>query len=234
MKKIALRITTIILTLVIIFGVAFYFYNHFKTAESKAKSEKAINEITTLNFIKPDLSSEVKDRFQKDFNKQAQSFLEDKGKSAGSYWPLLSIGAIKQEAGDYQGAEQAWLLAAKLQPKAYPPYGNLGYLYFHYFKDFAKAETAYLQAIANDPEQLQYYVALHQIYRYFYKQDTNLAEEILLQGLEVQPDNIGLLEELARYYKDTNKKDQAVEIYQKVLTLDPKDELASQMLKQLK
>ncbi|MFA6410061.1 MAG: hypothetical protein WCW26_00585 [Candidatus Buchananbacteria bacterium] len=233
MLKNKFGILTVILSLIIVVGIGLFFYNQYTIFGRKTSEQNYIKEISTLKIVDPEGLGKDQEKFKSNFNQQAQGFLADNGKTSASYWPLISLGALKQQVGDYAGAEQAWLLAAQLQPKAYPPYGNLGYLYFHYLKDYARAETAFLKALENDPAQIQYYAELRQLYQYFYKKDQNLAETIVLKGLENNKDNLGLLEELVTYYKDTNNFDKAIQTCQRVLKINPKDQFAIQTLKEL-
>lgn len=224
-------ILTVVVALAIAGGLGYYFYLQFNPPQ--LARQKEIKEITTLNLEnKNDLTPELVEKIKAGFDKEAQILLANPD-SVGAYWPLLTIGSIKQQVADYAGAEQAWLLAVKLQPKAYPPYGNLGHLYFRYLQDYPRAEQAYLKAIENSPQQALYYGELYQVYRYFYKNDTSAAEDILIKGLAVNPDSIDLMMELAGYYKDTGEKQKAIEWFDKIIKLDAKNEYAKQMLFEL-
>lgn len=226
----------LILTIIIILGIAgglgYYFYLQLNPPQSARQKE--IKEITTLNLNnKNDLTLELIEKIKASFDKEAQTILANPN-SANAYWSLLAIGSIKQQVADYAGAKQAWLLAAELQPKAYPPYGNLGHLYFRYFQDYPNAEKNYLKAIENNPQAVSYYGELYQIYHYFYKNDTKADESILLQGLVANPDNIEILMDLGSYYKDKDQAQKAIQAFEKILQLDAKNDFAKQMLAELK
>lgn len=216
-------IVTAVLALIVLASVSIYLYDNYKKSKVVVDYNKTIEEIATLNIIRTDLTPEQILEFKEDFAKKATTFLRDP-EDVSRYMTLLTMGATKKEVGDYKGAEQAWLWASKIQPNAYPPYSNLGYLYFHHFQDFEKAEQAYLKVIDTAPMVDVGYFELYQIYRYFYKQDSNLAESILIKGIENNPLNNGLMSELADYYKDMSQKDKAIEWYNKALEIEPNDE----------
>jgi len=227
-KKIKI-IATIILGLIILASITFYFHGQYKESQALAEYQKTIEEISTSNIVRTDLSPERIEKIKEAIEPKITIFLNNP-EDVSSYIATLSIGAFKQDVGDYQGAEQAWLWASKIQPKAYPPYSNLGYLYFRHFQDFAKAEEAYLKVVELAPYTDIGYLELHQIYRYFYKQDSGLAEAILMQGIKANPQNNGLMAELGDYYKDTDQRDKAIEWYQKALEIEPNDQYTNQQL----
>jgi len=233
-RLIKIIIQIIILT-VLVGGLAFYFYNDYQKSKiTKDSKSEIINQIITLKIVRDDLDQRKINRYRKAFEVQTKKFLADP-QSAEAFWALIKIEQIKQLVGDYQGAEQALLWAVKLQPKSYLAHGNLANLYFHHFKDFAKAEEHYLKAIeSNNPKTLSYYLDLHQLYRYFYKQDTNLAEEILKQGITKYPQTTDLMLVLADYYRSLDRNQEAIEYYQKVLKINPQSQVAKKGLEDLK
>lgn len=236
-KKIKI-ISQIIIVLVIAAGISYYFYNQYYLEPKQQINEKTkiINEIAALKFIKQDLDQAQKDKYQKKFDDQAKIFLVNTNNAAG-FWPLITISQIKEITGDFKGAEQALLLAADLQPQAYTAHANLADLYFHTFKDFAKAEEHYLKAIEpDDPKTLNFYLELHEIYDHFYKQDTALAEDILKQGIERYSgasETVELMLTLAQYYQKNGKIEQAREYYQKALKIYPDSQVAKKALEEL-
>jgi len=225
MNKKFIFITGIII-LAIISGLIFYFFSQYYKTEPVGDSKtEIIQQIITLTFVNEDLDEELKQKYQRLFDPQAKKFL-DNPESAEAYWPLIRIEQVKELAGDYDGAVQALIWANRLQPESYVVNGNLAHLYFRQYQDFVRAEEYYLKAIEPDGMQtVNYYLDLHEIYRYFYKTDTNLAEDILKQGIERLPEETDLMAILAH---------EAEEYYRMMLKVNPDSQVAKDGLISLK
>ena len=227
--KIVVQIVVIVLFMI---SLGYYFYLDYQKG-SENKEGETIDQIVNLNFIKQELSQEEINKYQETFDTQSKIFSEDPV-SPKAFQSLIVIAQIKQFVEDYNGAKQALLWAIDLQPKSYLANGNLANLYFRYYEDFAKAEEYYLKVIElNDPQVIPYYYDLHEIYRYFYKQETTMAEDILKQGIEKYPKETNLMAVLAYYYKDTDRKNEAIEYYRKILEINPNSQVAKQGLNNL-
>jgi len=232
-KKVKITLQVVIVIL-LASALGYYFYSDYlKTTIQKDPKTETIKEITILKFIKEDLDEEKKDEYQETFEEAAEEFI-DNPETAEAFWPLIEIGRVKQLAGDYDGAKQALIKAVELQPGSHLAHANLANLYFRHYHDFAKAEEHYLKAIEpNDPRVVVYYYDLHEIYRYFHKTDTTLAEDILKQGIERYPEETNLMAILAHYYKNLDRKEEAIEYYQKILEINPDSEVAKKGLESL-
>ncbi|MFH1551727.1 MAG: tetratricopeptide repeat protein, partial [bacterium] len=189
-----------------------------------------------LRIFKQGLTEEELSAYKDDFEIQQKMFL-DYPDGPESYWALVKIARIKQLVEDYDGANQALFLAANLSPESYLAWANLGNLNFRHYKDFVKAEEYYLNAIKPYSAQvIPYYMDLYEIYRYFYKQETTLAEDILKQGIEKYQgvDRVtDLISTLAYYYRETGRIEQAKEYYQKMLEINPDSQTAKKALSEL-
>ena len=135
--------------------------------------------------------------------------------------PWLQVGLYKHAIGDNEGARDAWAYAGILRPKNIASFKNLGDLYWHDLPDFLKSEQNYRRVIENDPTYLGAYVSLSELYRYSYLEKAPLAEQVLFEALEVAPEEPDLIAYIARFYAETDKRDQAVEYYQKLRVLRP-------------
>lgn len=145
----------------------------------------------------------------------------------------IQLGGIKKMFGDYQGAIAAWNYVAMVRPKDATGYNNLGDLYWHYLRDFVKAEASYKKAIENFPENLGLYKDLSDLYRFDYKEKAHLADDTLLKALKVSPKSITALAWLGGYYRDTGDKQKAREYFQRALDLDPGNTPIQTELKEL-
>jgi len=79
---------------------------------------------------------------------------------------------------------------------------NLGNLYHYDLKNYPKSEESFLKAVGNNADNVQAYIGLHELYKYSYKQDTDLAIDTLVEGIEANPRSTDLLITLASYYKE--------------------------------
>lgn len=103
---------------------------------------------------------------------------------------------------DFDGAIEIWeYLSISAEGETISKI-NLGNLYHYELKEFEKSESAFKDALVINKKIIEAYTGLHELYKYSYKQDTTLATDILLEGLEKNPNNIDLLIALASYYKE--------------------------------
>ncbi len=146
---------------------------------------------------------------------------------------VLEIGLIKKNVGDYEGARDAWEYLGKKRPKNSISFGNLGDLYANFLNDPRRAEEAYRTAIENDPQEINYYMGLSEVYRYRLPEGEK-AEEVLLEGISQTDGDVTLLNYLAGYYRDKGMIEQAIEYYEKSLAKEPENEAVRRELDRLK
>lgn len=147
--------------------------------------------------------------------------------------PWLQAGVIKKVIGDFEGARDAWEYASLIRPRNFVSFKNLGELYWHYLPDYPRAEVNLFRAIENEPAFVDSYISLSDMYRYSWKEKADLADDILLQGIEKNPESTDLMRHLGRYYKETGERDRAIEYYRKILEIKPDDELVRDELRTL-
>lgn len=234
----------IIVCLVVGAGLAYnYFFPVNKDDGSTVWPDRAefVASLQTLDIKLPDLTEEQKTRYKNDFEvslkalNQAMDSIAKEGEGVVPlmYRPLLSLGSINRDVGDYAKAESAFYYASLIQPNAYPPYAQLGDLYFRYLKDYKKAETYYLKAVEIPSTYLEdYYYNLYELYRFFLK-DEKRAEDILIAGFEKYPHETNILASLANYYKEVGRTDEAITTYRKLLEVKPDSIVAKQALEKL-
>jgi len=232
-KKTKITIQIIVVVLVAT-ALGYYFYlDYQKSKIPEDPKAEVIKQIATLRFVREDLTEEKKAEYQEKFDQRAVIFFNNP-EGVEAFWPLIGLAQIKELVGDIEGAKQALIWAVALQPQSYVAHGNLANLYFHHYQDFAKAEEHYLKAIEpDDPGTITYYFDLHEIYRYFYKRDTTLAEDILKLGIERYPEVTDLMAVLADYYRHLKRDKEAKELYQKMLEINPDSQVAKKGLEEL-
>ena len=135
----------------------------------------------------------------------------------------IQLGLLKKVIGDFEGARDAWEYASLISPKNSLSFANLGELYWRYLHVYPKSEINFKTSIQNDPTSVGTYVSLSDMYFYSFKEKSDFADDILLQGIAVNPHSMDLTKALARLYENTKQYAKAIEWWQKVLTNDPKN-----------
>ncbi len=135
----------------------------------------------------------------------------------------LELGILKKNIGDFEGARDAWEYASVIRPANSVSFGNLGELYWRYLHQYLQAEMNWKMSIKNDPSNSGMYISLSGIYFYSMKEKNEFADDILMEGIEKNPQNRDLLKALARLYEQRNEYAKAIEWWQKALDKDPGD-----------
>lgn len=138
-------------------------------------------------------------------------------KNALDFGSWMNLAIQYKTASDYEGAREIWEYVSQIYPEDAVALHNLGDIYHHFLNDFARAESYYKSAIARDGTQGVNYLALHDLYRYSYKQDTTAAVDILKKGVDRVSGNqaIDLYSTLGSYYQDKGDIANAIVYYTK-------------------
>ena len=123
----------------------------------------------------------------------------------------MEVGLIRKGLCDYQGAADVWTYVGEIRPENSLSFANLGDLHTHFLVDYPKAEAAYLRAIENEKHDVNYFRNFFELYYYSYTEKKHLAEKVLLDGLNYNPDSHDLMTLLASYYRDNGNKEKAIE-----------------------
>ena len=102
----------------------------------------------------------------------------------------LRLANLRQQIEDYSGAEEIYIYLNIINPENDIAYLNLGNLYQLHLQEFEKAEANLRKGIENNITNVHAYLSLHELYRYLYKTDTDLAENILLEGIDIVDNDI--------------------------------------------
>jgi tetratricopeptide (TPR) repeat protein len=227
-------IIIIIMSIVIVAALSGYYYFQAQiSTEEEVLSEK-INSIAAFSIVRGDLDEATKQRFGEQFDALRTKFLNDQ--SITNFFVINAMGRIKQDVGDYRGAEEAFLFAYKLDPNGYIINGNLANLYHYGLKDYDKAERFYLDTLSIDGiQEGNHYTYFAEAYElYFYRIEDNLKAGALIErALTELPDNIRILTLSAGYYKDIGDITRAKELYETVLSLEPDNTFARQALESI-
>ena len=144
---------------------------------SKAPSlERQIN-------ISATLQEETKEMFRTKIEELRTNLKEDAG--LRSSW--LDLASYYNLIGDYEGAEEVWKYMAFEDGSDFVPLYNLGDLYGYYMKNYPEAERYFKKAVEINPGHIATYASFYSFYVEAYTEKSDLAEGVLLQGLEANP-----------------------------------------------
>jgi len=120
-------------------------------------------------------------------------------------------------AGDYDKSLEALEYAASLSPDNYVIYHNMGDIYHYHLKDYKKAEADYFKSISLKPNVPNSYRSMYELYKFFYTEKSSRIPEVLKNGIASSPKSYDLIILLARYYRDSGDKTQAISYYDKAM-----------------
>ena len=138
----------------------------------------------------------------------------------------LQLGILRKYIGDYEGAVFAWEYAAKIRPKDYVAFNNLGDIYHFYLKNLQKSESAIKKVIELRQDYTPAYKNLFELYTLSYKEKVSLADDALIDGIAKNPKAYDLMIALAMYYKENGDKTGARKYFEMALKLNPPNKSA--------
>ena len=136
--------------------------------------------------------------------------------NTGDLKQWVNLGVIRKAAGDYEGARVVWEYVSAVSPSNPISFNNLGDLYANFLHNYPKAESNFLVAIKNKPNDTNPYISLFNIYSAIDKNKTS-AEDILKKGIAANPKAVDMQVLLARYYKDNGRTAEAKAEYQSAM-----------------
>lgn len=146
------------------------------------------------------------------------------------FFGWIQIGLLKKIIGDYEGARDAWEYAGVIRPLNSVSFANLGELYWRYSPDYPKSEKNFLTSIKNKPDDSSTYISLSDLYFYSYSEKKDRADDILLEGIQANPEDINLMKWLASLYEREKEYASALEWWKKVLAQNPADAAVKQAI----
>lgn len=139
-----------------------------------------------------------------------------------SYNDWITIGIIKKQVNDYDGARVVWEKAVVLRPAGSLPLYNLANLYADFLNNPQKAEEYYLAALRNSPDLTQGYTNLADLYKNKLNQPEKV-EPLILDGLSKTNNDPNFYAYLGGFYKETKNYAKAMEYFEKLLKVNPDD-----------
>jgi cytochrome c-type biogenesis protein CcmH/NrfG len=222
------KILILIIILLIAAAGAFFAYKY--GVFTPKPQESAWKSLLVFEIKDDKISDETRQNYQKKFE-EAKSKIETNPDDFSSW---LNLGLLKKIMKDFEGAEKVWLYAGKIRPNASTPFVNLGELYGYDLNEPQKAEDAYKTAVLNDPNDANIRLGLADIYRYKFQDGNQKFEQTILEALDKFSENANLLGVLASYYKQTNQKEKAILMYERLVKAAPDNQAAKDDLAELK
>lgn len=145
----------------------------------------------------------------------------------------INLGIYKKVIGDFAGARDAWEYASLIEPLNSSSFANLGELYWRYIHDYPKSETNFRTSLKHKPDPLVY-VSLAELYHYSFKEKYDLADDVLLEGLKIDPNSETLLRRLAYLYEQREEYKEALKWWDEVRQDVPDDKVVLEKIEQLK
>ncbi|MDP2933615.1 MAG: hypothetical protein Q8N81_05820 [bacterium] len=167
------------------------------SADNTGEIKKQMPDLDREIIIKENLSEESKNRAISEIKIIIATLKADYDQR--EEW--LNLGIWRKTIGDYEGAAEAWKFATIIRPNDPVAFHNLGELYWLHIPNFPLSEKYFLKAIEIGPKNSLFYLKLHELYRYSYKEKVGLADDILVQGIKAT-DDPGLKRELEDYRKE--------------------------------
>jgi len=134
----------------------------------------------------------------------------------------IDLGLLRQTAGDYSGAKEAFEFANEVFPKNYVSFQDLGFLYGFYLQNPVESEKYYLKSLENDPTNAQVYLDLTDVY-FNFKTGVAKIPEFLSEAMKTvsDSDKLLLMARLGRYYEEIKDYANAIKQYEEILAKDP-------------
>lgn len=179
--------------------------DNFDTSQPSTEEPKPQVSVPLPDLDKPVIFREgVSVLDKKDITKRIEELSALLKEDANRFNQWMDLGALRKSIGDYEAAREIWEYAAAIRPNTSLVLANLGMLYGYYLSEPEKAEQKLLQAIENNPQNLNFYRQLFDFYLEV-QNDREGAREILERGLVDNPGN-ETLEAWLRQLSDINKE----------------------------
>ncbi|MBU4360411.1 tetratricopeptide repeat protein [Patescibacteria group bacterium] len=240
-----MKIKNIILVIILIFiiaGISAYFFYFEQNKNNPDSPGILINaqDLLEFNNYNDELSPELVDKYLKQFLAAKDMIINSQNSQTEidpSYW--LTIARMKKYINDFQGAEQIYLYLISVDTNNYIPQGNLADLYANYLHNYKKASEHFWLAMEKSQPSAQvviaYYRNLADIYADKLINQKQEFEKRAEQDLkEKYFGSVDFLTMLAKYYKDINNKEKAINYLEQALVLDPTSQTIKDEIEVLK
>lgn len=180
--------------------------------------------------LDPNLPEAAREKYFERFTLATNALRQDP--TAFNAW--LELGKMHKNLNAFEKARDCWVRLGEVSPMNSISFGNLGDLYAWFLHDAPRGEEAYLQAIKNEPDDINFRRNLAEIYAKLMYPDLKNPEHLLKQKEKI----VSLLEEaiekatadiekaemaalLGSYFRDWGDNLNAIAWYKKALAIDP-------------
>ncbi|MFA4872410.1 MAG: hypothetical protein WC659_00545 [Patescibacteria group bacterium] len=171
--------------------------------------------------LDPNLPDSAREKFFKRFTNDTNALRAN----PDNFNAWLDIGLVHKNLNAFEKARDAWEHLGEIRPLNSISFSNIGDLYAWFLHEPAKGEAAYLQALKNEPTDINFYRNLAEIYDKLMPERKGQIDPLLEEGIKAARTNTEKAELtalMASYERDRGEKDEALKHYREVLALDPK------------
>jgi len=207
-QKLAIIIGAALLTITV--AVSVYFIYTPKNVGSGLLVLKVYDEKLTVEQV---------ETINKAFNAAVESLKTD----PDSFNDWITIGILKKQVNDFEGARAVWEKMALINPSSSLPLYNLANLYADFLSDADKAESYYLRALQNSPQDANIYTNLASLYKNKLKDKEGDVESLILKGLENTNNHPTLLAFLGAYFEEKGDYEKSLHYFELLHQQKPDD-----------
>ncbi len=193
----------------------------FKEDHTEEQKKQKFNFVQYKEFMRKAEMATAKRHFA-----ETKSFLIQALSCAREETPvLMQLASVYLESGDAKRAEALYQKLLETTPMVPKIYESLGRIQAQK-KQYKEAIRFYVQAVELDPKNDALLLSLGKLYRLLMR--PSLAGECFRQAAELKPREVNILFLLAETCMEDDDHDNALFTYEKILTLEPYNEKASQ------
>lgn len=219
------KIIAFIIIIIVIAGAGWYYQSHrapspVSGGELPAELEPFAH-LFEFENLDPNLPDAARERFFKRFTAATNAIRAN----PDNFNAWLDLGLVHKNLNAFEKARDAWERLGKIRPLNSISFSNLGDLYAWFLHDPLKGEAAYLQALKNEPTDINFYRNLAEIYDKLVPERKTQIDPLLEGGIKAAKANsekAELTALMASYERDRGEKEEALKHYREVLALDPK------------
>ncbi len=226
--------------LIVILGAGAWWYQRSRTATGPQLGQeegvlpqelRPYAHVFTFENLDPNLPDAAREKYFERFTLATNALRKDP--TAFNAW--LELGKVHKNLNAFEKARDCWVRLGEISPLNSISFGNVGDLYAWFLHDAPRGEEAYLQAIKNEPDEINFRRNLAEIYAKLMYPDLKNPEHLLKQKEKIVP----LLDEaiekatadiekaemaalLGSYFRDWGDNASAIAWYKKALVIDPK------------
>lgn len=227
------RIVFLVAAIVVIIGSAVWYQMSRKAPEGlQSDLPEALRPYAHLfQFENADLN--LPDAAREEYFKRFTAATNALKANPEAFNAWLDLGKVHKNLNQFEKARDAWVRLGEVSPLNSISFGNLGDLYAWFLHEPEKGEQAYLMALKNEDDDINFYRNLAELYEKLLPVKRNEIKPLLLKGIEMAGTPVEKAELMAllgsyerNWYlesKGENKqlREDALAHFREVLAIDP-------------